>query len=69
MKLSENKPKILYLDDEPHNITGLRAILRKEYEVVGCLSVSEAYALLKEQEYQIVVADLKLGKMMVLIFR
>ena len=62
MKLSENKPKILYLDDEPHNITGLRAILRKEYEVVGCLSVSEAYALLKEQEYQIVVADLKLGE-------
>jgi len=62
MKPPENKPKILYLDDEPHNITALRAILRKEYEVVGCLSISEAYALLKEQEYQIVVADLKLGE-------
>ena len=62
MKPTETKPQILYLDDEPHNITGLRAILRKEYEVVGCLSVSEANALLEKQDFQIVVADLKLGE-------
>ncbi|MDZ4758238.1 MAG: hybrid sensor histidine kinase/response regulator [Bacteroidota bacterium] len=62
MKPSESKPKILYVDDEPHNITGLRAILRKEYEVIGCMSVKEAYVLLAEQEFQIIVADLKLGE-------
>lgn len=61
MKATDSKAKILYVDDEPHNIAELRAIVRKEYEVVGCLSTTEAYRLLEEQEFQIVIADLKLG--------
>ena len=48
---------LLYVDDEENNLTGFRAVFRKDYDIMLAKSASEAMVLLKENDVQIVVSD------------
>jgi len=53
----ENKIKILYVDDEIHNLTAFMASFRTEYEIFVCRSQKEALEILKTKEIGILIAD------------
>ncbi|MCB1159996.1 MAG: PAS domain S-box protein, partial [Leptospiraceae bacterium] len=58
--MSQELPKILYLDDEIENLSSFKALFRPYYEIYTCDEVEEARAILKEEEIHIVVADQKM---------
>jgi DNA-binding NtrC family response regulator len=57
------KPRILVVDDEKVALNNLVYILKKEdYEVTGTQSGPRALSLLEEQEFDLVLTDLKMEK-------
>jgi two-component system sensor histidine kinase/response regulator len=53
-----NAPAVLFLDDEPKVLSGLKRALRKEpYEVLCATSAEEALALLQERPIDVVISD------------
>lgn len=52
-----NKIKILYVDDEIHNLNAFKANFRLEYEIFLCRSRKEGLEILKNNEVPIVIAD------------
>jgi two-component system response regulator HydG len=55
--------KILIVDDEKITLKNLVHVMEKEgYEVVGTLSGPDALKILEEQEFDAVLADLKMEK-------
>lgn len=58
------KPKILYVDDEPVNLSNFQILLRKEYEVVTALSAEEGLEIFKQAgDIEVVVTDQKMPRM------
>ncbi len=58
--------RILFVDDEPRVLHGLRRMLRPlrhDWEMVFCDSGERALQRLAEQPYQVIVADLKMPRM------
>jgi signal transduction histidine kinase len=55
--MSENRIKILYLDDEINNLNTFRASFRRNYEIYTALTVTEAKTLLEEVNVEIIIAD------------
>jgi DNA-binding NarL/FixJ family response regulator len=52
------RPTILLVDDEPHVVHGLAAVLRKEpYDVVLATSAAEALALLEQRPADVIISD------------
>lgn len=51
------KPRILYVDDEPNNLTGFKATFRRDYKVTTAQSAREAMDILKEQEFEVIISD------------
>ena len=59
----QNNIKILIVDDEKITLKNLVHVMEKEgYEVVGTLSGPNALKILEEQEFDVVLADLKIEK-------
>lgn len=59
----QNKPKILVVDDERITLKNLEYVLKKEgYEVITTSSGVNALKLLQEQEFDVVLTDLKMEK-------
>jgi DNA-binding NtrC family response regulator len=59
----KEKPRILVVDDEKVALNNLVYILKKEdYEVTGTQSGPRALVLLEEQEFDLVLTDLKMEK-------
>ncbi|MFN4132022.1 MAG: sigma-54-dependent transcriptional regulator [Caldimicrobium sp.] len=57
------KPKILLVDDERITLKNLEYVLKKEgYEVISTTSGVNALKLLQEQEFDVVLTDLKMEK-------
>lgn len=48
--LNNTKTKVLYVDDEIHNLTAFKALFRKEYEVLTAKSGDEGLEVLKQEE-------------------
>ena len=60
---AENKPKLLVVDDEEIALANLVHVLQKEgYEVVGVQSGPDALARLEQEEFCVVVTDLRMPK-------
>ena len=62
------KARILYVDDEPENLTGFKFVFRKEYDVLLANSGNEALDVLKEETdkgdpIQLVITDQRMPKM------
>lgn len=58
----KNKIKVLYVDDEVHNLAAFKASFRRDYEIFTAASVAEGMNVLTEQEIHVVVADQKMPK-------
>ncbi len=57
------RPKVLYLDDQPGNITVFRANLRRYAEIHTTTDPEEALELLRTQEFPIVISDQRMDDM------
>lgn len=53
----DEKPRVLYLDDDDSNLVTFRANFRDQFEVFTSNSPVEAYNLINEQKIQIVITD------------
>jgi len=61
-----DKRRILFVDDEPNILDGLRRMLRsmrKEFELCFAESAKEALALMNENEFDVVVSDMRMPGM------
>jgi len=56
-KISEEKFKILCVDDEPDIVSTLRRAFRKDYEVVITTSGHEGKELIKAQPFDLIICD------------
>jgi len=62
----DNKIKILFVDDEPKLLDGLRRMLhpmRKDWDMVFAHSGSEALDLLAQSPFNVIVSDMKMPRM------
>ncbi len=57
MNMEHAPIRILYLDDEEHNLTAFKAAFRREYEVYTATTASEGHLILNEFDIQVVIAD------------
>lgn len=53
----EEKIKVLFVDDELHNLEAFKATFRREFNVFVCLSVDEAMLLLEKEEMHVILSD------------
>lgn len=54
------KPRVLCLDDEPHVLEALRDTLRRQFEIVVSTNGFEALRLLAAEEFEVVIADMRM---------
>ncbi|MBC7425954.1 MAG: response regulator [Bacteroidia bacterium] len=55
--MSEERIKILYVDDEIHNLNAFKALFRREYDIFTAESAEDGMKLLKEQQPHIILTD------------
>ncbi len=59
-----NKPKLLYVDDEPINLMLFEVNFRKRYEVITAEDAIQGLQLLDEhKDFKIVISDMRMPKM------
>lgn len=54
---SEEKIRILYVDDEENNLQAFKATFRRDYKIFLAINAHEAREVLKENEIDIIVTD------------
>jgi two-component system sensor histidine kinase/response regulator len=55
--MADKQIRILYIDDEEHNLQSFKASFRKQWDITTTLSVIEAEALLEQKDFNIILAD------------
>lgn len=55
--------RVLYLDDEPHNLTAFKASFRRDFTVFITESVEEARKILRENEIHVIISDQRMPEM------
>jgi signal transduction histidine kinase len=58
--MKENRIRILYIDDEIHNLNAFRATFRRSYEIYTASSAQDAKLLLRSIDVHIIIADQKM---------
>lgn len=64
--MSEGNPRVLFVDDEPHILYGLRRALRSkrnEWNMVFCEGGREALQEMEEAPYDVIVSDMRMPGM------
>jgi len=64
--MEPTKPRILFVDDEPNVLSGLRRMLRarrNEWEMAFASSGREALELMAEQSFEVIVSDMRMPEM------
>lgn len=51
------KIRVLFVDDEVHNLEAFKATFRRDFEIFVCLNVTEALELLNHQEIDVILSD------------
>jgi response regulator RpfG family c-di-GMP phosphodiesterase len=54
---------VLYIDDEPHNLTAFKASFRRSFNVFIAESAEEGRKILEENEIQVILSDQRMPKM------
>ncbi|GAB4330373.1 MAG: hypothetical protein OHK0038_04690 [Flammeovirgaceae bacterium] len=57
------KDKILYIDDEPENLTSFKFVFRKYYDIFLANSAMEGMEILKKENIQLIITDQRMPKM------
>ena len=55
--MSKQNIRILYVDDEEHNLHSFKAAFRRQYDITTTVSVTEAEQLMENNSFNIVLAD------------
>lgn len=63
MEEKTNNIKVLYLDDEPHNLTAFKASFRRDFTIFTTDSVDEARKILTENKIHVIVSDQRMPEM------
>ncbi|UYQ93421.1 response regulator [Chitinophaga horti] len=61
--MSQQQIRILYIDDEVHNLNAFKASFRRLYAIQTAESAEEAYKLLEENDFHIIISDQRMPKM------
>lgn len=59
----QNRIRVLYVDDEPHNLTAFKATFRTRYDVTTAISAADAIVLLAEKEFHVIITDQRMPNM------
>jgi signal transduction histidine kinase len=62
MSMSPRKIRLLYIDDERHNLYAFKAAFRLDFDIELAESAEEARALLLEKEIPIIIADQRMPR-------
>ena len=62
--MSDKLGKVLCVDDEPSILRSLQWLLKKEFDVTIAASGQEALALLREQDFDVIISDQRMPGMM-----
>lgn len=54
---ASDKIKVLYVDDEEHNLTSFKATFRRDYKIFTAVSADRAREILKEEDIQVIITD------------
>lgn len=57
------KIRILYIDDEVNNLNVFKAAFRRDYEITLCGSPIQAFEVLKNNEFDIIITDQRMPEM------
>ncbi|MEX2511804.1 MAG: hybrid sensor histidine kinase/response regulator [Cyclobacteriaceae bacterium] len=57
------KINVLYIDDEDNNLNSFKAALRREFNVYTALDAEEGLRIVREREFQVVIADQRMPGM------
>jgi response regulator RpfG family c-di-GMP phosphodiesterase len=53
----QEKIRVMFVDDEQHNLEAFKAAFRRDYDVFICLSVAEALKVLETETIHIILSD------------
>ncbi len=59
----EDKIRILYIDDEEHNLNAFKASFRRMYDIHTAISPDEGRRILQENEIEIIITDQRMPQM------
>lgn len=54
---SEEKIRVLFVDDEVHNLEAFKATFRRDFQVFTCINVTEALELLDKEPMHVILSD------------
>jgi len=61
--ISPEKPVILYVDDEPENLSSFKALFRRDYDIRLAQSAPEALDILRGEEIHVLITDQRMPVM------
>ncbi len=61
--LRSEKPGLLCIDDEIHNLRAFKAAFRREYDVYTALSAADAEQYLEGHDVRVIISDQRMPKM------
>lgn len=59
-----DQPTLLFVDDEPHILTSLRAVFRRQYRVLSTTNPDEALRIVRQQRVDVIVSDQRMPQML-----
>ncbi len=60
--MSDQKISVLYIDDEPHNLTAFKAAFRRVYNVFIAESAEEGRRILEDYDIEVILSDQRMPK-------
>ncbi len=61
--MTEHRPKVLYVDDEPINLKLFEINFRKKFDVITANSGPEGLRILENNSVDVVISDMKMPEM------
>ncbi|MCA6449319.1 MAG: response regulator [Chitinophagaceae bacterium] len=61
--MEEKKINVLYIDDEPNNITSFRAAFRRSFNIYSAESAEEARKIIEVEPIEVILSDQRMPKM------
>ncbi len=61
--MNQSKSKILYIDDEEHNLNSFKAVFRRDYEVFTAICAADGFKMLEDHEIHVIITDQRMPNM------